>query len=67
MVTDIDTARSYATEARLNRALTKIGLAEARPIIVRNRAGRWTAVFGWNLSGIGAPMVIAHAGFKVIN
>ena len=42
---NIDTARSYATEAQLAKGLERFGLTEFRPLVVRNRAGRWTAVF----------------------
>lgn len=64
---NIDTARSYATEANLIAALKKVGLDECRPLIVRNRAGRWTAVFGCALSGHYNSPSIAHEGFPIIN
>jgi hypothetical protein len=64
---NIDTARSYATEANLNKYLVKVGLDECRPIRVRNTAGRWTAVFGWALSGHENPPSIAYLGFPIIN
>jgi hypothetical protein len=50
---NIDNAKSYATEENLMKALTKLGFAEDRPLIVRNREGRYTAVFGFHLSGLG--------------
>lgn len=63
----IDTAKSYATEANLLAALEKLGLDKLRPLIVRNREGRWTAVFGYALSGCDNPFQIAHMGFPIIN
>ncbi len=41
-----------------------------RPLVVCNRAGRFTAVFGIAISGMGATgdiMRAARAGFKTIN
>lgn len=42
---NIDTSKSYATEANLVKALTKLGFINSRPLVVCNRAGRFTAVF----------------------
>jgi hypothetical protein len=67
MPLNIDTARSYATEANLDKYLAKVGLDECRPLKVLNTAGRWTAVFGYALSGHDNPPSIAHAGFIIIN
>lgn len=58
---DIDTAKSYATEDNLLAALAKLHFAPELAMVVRNRAGRWTAVF--HLRDYGAAP--AHAGFKV--
>jgi hypothetical protein len=63
---NVDNAKSYATEANLMTALAKAGLDKSRPVVVRNREGRWTAVFGVALSGQN-PGYIAAAGFIVIN
>lgn len=49
---NIDNAKSYATEANLMKALERLGFAEDRPLVVRNRAGRYTAIFGYHLSGM---------------
>lgn len=62
----IDTCRSYATETNLVRALTSLGLNRARPLVVRNRAGRFTAVFGYGSLGNIMPVLVANAGFMVI-
>lgn len=51
---NIDTCKSYATEDNLMKALKKLGFDQDRPLIVRNREGRFTAVFGLHLSGLGA-------------
>lgn len=45
MFLDIDNSRSYATEANLLTALDKLGLGSCRPLVVCNRAGRFTAIF----------------------
>lgn len=44
MFNNIDTSRSYATEAALLRALERCGLADCRPLVVCNRQGRFTAI-----------------------
>lgn len=43
---NINNARSYSDETRLWKALEKLGLHGARPLVVCNRDGRFTAVFG---------------------
>jgi len=42
---NIDTAKSYATEANLTKALAKTGLDQYRHMVVRTRDGRFTAIF----------------------
>lgn len=42
---NIDSAKSYATEENLTKALKKIGLDKAPGVVVCNRAGRFTAIF----------------------
>lgn len=50
---DINTCKSYATEANLDKALAKLGLdnygyegeCPCRFMKVRNAEGRWTAIF----------------------
>ena len=42
---NIDAARSYATEANLMKALTKLNFVNADYQIVCNSQGRFTAVF----------------------
>ncbi|UGY15180.1 hypothetical protein HAP48_0042760 [Bradyrhizobium septentrionale] len=67
---NIDNAKSYATEANLMKALATLGLDQMRPVIVRNREGRFTAIFGLHLSGMacsGNVMAAANHGFKTIN
>jgi hypothetical protein len=65
---NIDNAKSYATEANLMTALAKLGLDKCRPMVVCNRAGRFTAVFGLKLSGTDLnPCSIASLGFMIIN
>jgi hypothetical protein len=67
---NIDTAKSYATEANLMIALAKCGLDQGKPLIVRNRAGRFTAVFGLHISGLattGNVTFAAHHGFMTID
>lgn len=62
---NIDTATSYATEDNLRKALDRKGLANYRPLVVRNRAGRWTAIFGLSFTEHN-PMWVANHGFKVL-
>jgi hypothetical protein len=42
---NIDDAKSYATEANLQKKIDRILRKGDRYIIVRNRLGRWTAIF----------------------
>jgi len=44
-IVDIDDARSYATEANLEKALLTFGMVNIPRVVVRNRAGRFTAIF----------------------
>ena len=67
---NIDTAKSYATEENLTRALEEFGLADMRPLVVCNRQGRFTAVFGLHLSGLAATGNVTYAarlGFHTID
>ncbi len=64
---DINAARSYATRENLIKDLTKKGLNENRPLIVRNDAGRWTAIFGYHVSGLANPPDVCHLGYMLIN
>jgi hypothetical protein len=69
-IMNIDTAKSYATEANLVKALGKFGFAEYRHVVVRNRAGRWTAIFPVSEitgpNGCGYLGLFACKGFKTI-
>jgi hypothetical protein len=61
----IDTSKSYATEKNLMKALTKLGLADRNPMVVRNREGRWTAIFSISLGRFdGDLMKAARHGFS---
>ena len=62
---NIDTARSYATETNLTAALMKLGFADPRVLVVRNRSGRYTAIFPASLCN-GDMTVYARAGFMTI-
>lgn len=65
---DIDNNKSYASEANLMKALEKLGLDKCKPIVVRNRAGRWTAVFGLHNSNFGGNVTFAaRHGFLTID
>lgn len=67
---NIDNSKSYATEDNLMKALAKLGLDTMRPLVVCNRAGRFTAVFGLHLSGMAASgnvMAAARLGFMTID
>jgi len=66
---NIDTAKSYATEENLMKALVKLGFDKCSPLVVMNRVGRHTAVFGLHLSGVAASGDVtkfARHGFKTI-
>lgn len=67
--TNIDTAKSYATEANLMKALERLGFADKRPVVVRNRAGRYTAIFSLSLAGINGGYIglFAAQGFKTFS
>jgi hypothetical protein len=65
-MTSIDNAKSYATEKNLTAAVTKVFGDDVKYMIVRNREGRWCALFpySWNPElNVGA---IIHNGFMVI-
>lgn len=60
---NLDKSKSYATEVGLKLALERLGLDSGNYVICRNRAGRWTAVFGFSAHGV----LPAHHGFMTIN
>ncbi len=71
---NIDNARSYSDETRLWRALENLGFHKLNPIVVCNRKGRFTAIFGLghieqaNQRCSGVPMIdVIQKGFPVIN
>ncbi len=65
---NIDTTKSYATEENLIKAISKLGFEKDRPLVVCNREGRFTAVFGLHLSGVsGDPTRYARHGFMTID
>ena len=66
----LNESRSYATEANLLAALRKLGFENDRPLIARNHEGRWTAIFGFHLSGVyktGDVTRYARRGFMTID
>lgn len=68
-MTNIDNQKSYSSERNLQTALIKHGLNTANPIIVRNREGRWTAIFtAARLDRAGLPLIApCHRGFLTVN
>jgi hypothetical protein len=69
MLLNIDNSKSYATEANLTAALAKNGLDKCNHLVVRNRDGRWTAVFPASFilhAFQGDMMAAARHGFKTI-
>lgn len=64
---NIDTAASYATEDNLLKAIKKKLGDNVRFMVVRNRAGRYTAIFSASMNNHIMPIHIANAGFKVFN
>lgn len=63
---NIDLAKSYATEENLMRALKQLGFDTMRPMVVCNRAGRFTAIFSLSRAGIDGGYIglFAAKGFK---
>lgn len=68
---DSKTTKSYATEENLMKALVKFGFENDKPLIVCTREGRWTAVFGFDISGLkkqgGYIGIYASKGFMTID
>lgn len=63
---NIDNCTSYATEANLIKALTRLGFVNDRHMVVCNRAGRFTAVFPFsNIQG-GYVGLYASRGFMTL-
>lgn len=42
---NVPTVKSYATKDNLAKGLAKLGVADHPHVVVRNDAGRWTAIF----------------------
>jgi hypothetical protein len=64
---NIDKCKSYAKEETLAAKLADLGIDDYRHLVVRNREGRWTAVFPISQSrDILDCMAPAHMGFMVI-
>ncbi len=68
MSINIDDAKSYATEKNLGKALDKAGLSFLRPVVVRNREGRYTAIFSVGMANREkhSPTIPAFHGFPII-
>ena len=68
MSINIDNAKSYATEKNLGKALAKASLSVLRPVVVRNRAGRFTAIFSVGMANREkvSPTIPAFHGFPII-
>lgn len=65
---NIDTARSYVSEEKLKLAIEKRMGTNVRYMVVRNRAGRYTAIFSAEMNReVIMPIHIANFGFKVFN
>lgn len=65
---NIDTAKSYSTEANLEKSLVRLNLSAVRHMVVCNREGRFTPLF---MVSVGDGTMyhagdIAQLGFKVI-
>ena len=64
---NIDNSKSYATEQNLLKALEKLGFIDDRFVVVCNRQGRFTAVFGFSNITDGDATRYARHGFMTIN
>ena len=60
---NIDTAKSYATEENLRKGLERLHFADARHVVVRNREGRFTAIFPLSACKDGYIARFAAEGF----
>lgn len=58
----IDKSKSYISEENLMKALKKLK-PHAGYVVVRNKTGRWTAIFSFHVHGVR----MFHAGFMTIN
>ena len=63
---NIDTSKSYKTEANLIAALTKLNIAQYRHLVVCNREGRFTAIFPVSSVQFGDMAMFARHGFMTI-
>ena len=62
---NIDTAKSYKTEANLVKGLEKLGFAKDRHLVVCNREGRFTAIFpASNITGNGGGGYLGYYACK---
>lgn len=63
----VDTAKGYATEANLMKALERTGLDQwelaSQIFIVRKADGKWTAIFGLDKTKGGYIALAAEHGF----
>jgi len=71
MTISIKDQRSYVSKKNLLKALTKLGIAEYQPIIVKNDDNRYTAIFRLhkldNTPLQGNCIAIPTMGFLLIN
>lgn len=63
---NIDTCKSYATEANLITALKKLGFYEDRHLVVCTRQGRFTAIFPASNIKNGDMALYARQGFMTL-
>jgi len=62
----LDHARDFASRKNLIDALVARKLDTFRFLVVRNEAGRWTAIFPASFLDCGQAGYVAHQGFLVI-
>jgi len=63
---NIDSARSYKTEANLDKAVREI-FPDWKYLTVCNREGRFTAIFSMSSNQRFNTLDAAHLGFMVVN
>lgn len=63
---NIDTSKSYATEANLLAALAKLGFADDRYLVVCTRSGHFTAIFPVSNITDGNMTRYARLGFMTL-
>lgn len=63
---NINSAKSYANELNLNKALRELEIDQHNPLVVCNKAGRFTAIFRLSDIKDGDMAKFARLGFMTL-